>query len=323
MTRNRILGLAASLLIGTAGLAAADYPERTITIIVPWSAGGGTDAAARTIGAIMERDLGQKVTVVNRTGGSGVVGHSAIANAKPDGYTIGLITSEINMMHWMGLTDLTQEAYAPLALMNEDPAGIHVAGDAPWDSLSDMAEDIRANPGKFKGTGTGLGGSWHLALAGLLNEMEIPADALPWIPSKGASTGLLDVVAGGAHVAPVSLPEAAALTEAGKLKTLAVMAADRSATYPDVPTVAEETGIDWSQGVWRGMVVPAGVDPEIVAILSAEMEKVYNDPEYIAFMQGRGFGLRYLDADAFGSFLAENDAAMGDVLTALGLAKTD
>lgn len=310
---------AASALLLTAGMAAADYPEKAITIIVPWSAGGGTDAAARTIGAIMERDLGQKVNVVNRTGGSGVVGHSAIASAAPDGYTIGLITSEINMMHWMGLTDLTQSSYAPLALMNEDPAGVHVAGDAPWSSLSEMIEDIRSNPGAFKGTGTGLGGSWHLALAGMLNELGIPAEALPWIPSKGASTGLLDVVAGGAHVAPVSLPEAAALSEAGKIKTLALMSTERSEIYPDIPTVEEEIGLKWSQGVWRGMVVPAGVDPEIVAILAAEMEKVYQDPEYVEFMQGRGFGLRFLNASDFGTFLAENDAAMGTVLKAIGL----
>ncbi|MBO0347045.1 tripartite tricarboxylate transporter substrate binding protein [Roseibium sp. CAU 1637] len=317
----KLLSAAAIAAATMTGTAFAEYPEQTITIIVPWSAGGGTDAAARTIGTILERDLGQKVSVINRTGGSGVVGHSAIAAAKPDGYTLGLITSEINMMHWMGLTELTHEAYAPLAMMNEDPAGVHVAATSPWNDLGAMVEDIRANPGKFKGTGTGIGGSWHLALAGLLNELDISADALPWIPSKGAATGLLDIVAGGAHVAPVSLPEAAALAEAGKLKTLAIMSNQRAENFPDVPTVEQAIGVPWSQGVWRGMVVPKGVDEAIVEKLSAAMEKIYKDPEYADFMQKRGFGLRYMGSAEFGEFLGEEDASMGVVLKAIGLAK--
>ena len=87
------------------GNAQAAWPERPITLIVPWGAGGGTDATARIIGTLLEKELGQPVNVVNRTGGSGVVGHAAIASAPPDGYTIGLITVEIGMMHWQGLTD--------------------------------------------------------------------------------------------------------------------------------------------------------------------------------------------------------------------------
>ncbi|MET0192190.1 MAG: tripartite tricarboxylate transporter substrate-binding protein, partial [Hyphomicrobiaceae bacterium] len=103
----------------------AAFPERPVTLIVPWAAGGGTDAVARYIASALEKELGQPVNVINRTGGNGVVGHAAIAGATPDGYTIGLITLEINMMHWVGLTELTYEAYTPLALVNADPAAIH------------------------------------------------------------------------------------------------------------------------------------------------------------------------------------------------------
>ena len=94
-----------------AGAASAAYPERPITFVVPWGAGGGTDTTARYFAAMMEKELGQPVNVVNRTGGSGVVGHSAFAQAPADGYTIGMITVEISMMHWQGLTDLTPEAW--------------------------------------------------------------------------------------------------------------------------------------------------------------------------------------------------------------------
>ena len=105
------------------------YPSAAVRIVVPFPPGGGTDAIARMIAAQMEKEWKQPVNVVNRTGGSGVVGHQAIATARPDGYTIGLITLEINMMHWVGLTDLTYEGYTPFALINTDAAAIQVKTD--------------------------------------------------------------------------------------------------------------------------------------------------------------------------------------------------
>ena len=112
----------------------------------------------------MEKDLGQPFNVVNRTGGSGVVGHSAIATAQPDGYTIGMLTVEISMMHWQGLTELAPKSYTPLALMNEDPPGIQVSSTSPYKTVKELADAIKAAPaGKFKASGTGQGGIWHLS----------------------------------------------------------------------------------------------------------------------------------------------------------------
>ena len=159
--------------------AAQNYPARPITLIVPWGAGGGTDATARIIGSLMEKDLGQPVNVVNRTGGSGVVGHAAIASAQPDGYTIGLATVEIGMMHWQGLTELTSASYTPIGLVNADPAGVQVRADSPYKTVNELLAAIKANPGKFKASGTGQGGIWHLAIAGLLSEQNIAPTALP------------------------------------------------------------------------------------------------------------------------------------------------
>src|SRR6187455_3883072 len=99
----------------------AAYPERPITLIVPWGAGGGTDATARIIASLLEKELKQPVNVVNRTGGSGVVGHQAIASSPPDGYTIGMITVEIGMMQWGGLTTLTAADFTPIGVVNADP----------------------------------------------------------------------------------------------------------------------------------------------------------------------------------------------------------
>src|SRR6187455_3594853 len=122
----------------------AAYPERPITLIVPWGAGGGTDATARILGTLLEKELKQPVNVVNRTGGSGVVGHSAIAQSPADGYTIGLITVEIGMMHWQGLTDLKGSSYTPLGLVNADPAGLQVRADSPYKSVKDLVDAMKA-----------------------------------------------------------------------------------------------------------------------------------------------------------------------------------
>ena len=239
----------------------AAFPERPVTLIVPWAAGGGTDAVARYIASALEKELGQPVNVINRTGGNGVVGHAAIAGATPDGYTIGLITLEINMMHWVGLTELTHESYTPLALVNADPAAIHVHASSKFTKLSDLVDAIKANPGKLKASGTGQGGSWHLAMAGMLHSLKVDPNSVGWVPSTGAATALTDLAAEGIDFVSCSLPEARALISAGKVKSLALMADKRAALFPDTPTLKEASGSPWVKGVWRGMVGPKGLPP--------------------------------------------------------------
>ena len=158
LTRRALIGLA--LAAGAAGAYAQTYPDRPLTLIVPWGAGGGTDAVARMIAALMEKDLGQPVNVVNRTGGSGVVGHAAIAASPADGYTIGMITVEIAMMHHQKLTELNPTSYAPIALVNLDPAGFQVRADSPYKDMKDVLAAIKAAPpGKFKARGPGRAAS--------------------------------------------------------------------------------------------------------------------------------------------------------------------
>src|SRR5262249_30329766 len=242
--------LAAALLVVSFG-ALAQYPQRPIQLIVPWGAGGGTDATARIIGALMEKELKQPFNVVNRTGGSGVVGHDAIARAPADGYTIGLITVEITMMHHVGLTQLKHTDYTPIGLVNADPAGVNVRVDSPYKSVKELLAAIKANPGKFKASGTGQGGIWHLAIAGLLKDQGIDRAALPWVPSQGAAPGLQDLVSGGVEVVPCSIPEARAMIDAGKVRALAIMDANPPALYPKLPTLKGELGSSWQIAAWR------------------------------------------------------------------------
>jgi tripartite-type tricarboxylate transporter receptor subunit TctC len=314
--------LAAIACAGTALPAAAQsYPSRPITLIVPWGAGGGTDATARILGSLLEKELGQPVNVVNRTGGSGVVGHAAIAAAPPDGYTIGLATVEIGMMHWQGLTELKGDSYTPIGLVNADPAGIQVRADAPYKTVQDLLAAVKANPGKFKASGTGQGGIWHLALAGLLRDQKIDPASVPWVPSNGAAPGLQDMVAGGIEIAPVSLPEARSLIDAGKVKSLAIMNDKPSALYPNVPTVKAALGSDWTMAAWRGIVAPKGLPKDVQDKLAGAVRKVAASKEYTDFMASRGFGVVYAGPEEFGKFMAKSSTELGATMKAVGIVK--
>lgn len=319
--KRHLIGLlGAALLLPLPAL--ADYPEKPITLIVPWAAGGGTDATARTIATALEDELGQTVNVVNRTGGSGVVGHTAMAMAKPDGYTLGLITGEINMMHWQGLTQLTYRDYTPIAQINYDYAGIQVAADGPFDSVQTLVDKIRSEPkGTYNASGTGQGGVWHLAFAGFLLDQGMEADRVSWIPSQGAAPAMTEMAAGSIDIVPSSVPEGRSMIEAGKARSLAIMAPERLDSFPDVPTLKEAIDSDYQIGEWRGIAGPKGMDPAIVEKLESALETAFNSDTYQNFMAKQGFGTEWRGADDFGQLMADQDERFGKIVEQVGLAK--
>jgi tripartite-type tricarboxylate transporter receptor subunit TctC len=325
---RRTFATTAAAAVATAGLGLrpslgqANYPSRPITIICPWGAGGGTDATARIVAAVLEKEVGQPVNVVNRTGGSGVVGHSAISTATPDGYTLGMLTVEISMMHWQGLTELTPKSYTPLALMNEDPPGIQVTGSSPWKTAKDLADAIKAAPpGKLKASGTGQGGIWHLALVGWLQAMGLKANHVAWVPSNGAAPAMQDLAAGGLDLVTCSVPEGRAMIEAGKARSLAIMAPQRNPQFADIPTLKEALNIDYTTGAWRGIAGPKGLPQPIAEKLTATLKKVFDSKDFKDFMSNRGFGMIWADAGGFDKFMETGDKQMGEAMKAAGLAK--
>jgi tripartite-type tricarboxylate transporter receptor subunit TctC len=303
--------LIALLFFAATAAAHAQYPQRPVQVIVPWGAGGGTDATARIIASLLEKELKQPFNVVNRTGGSGVVGHDAIAKSAPDGYTIGMITVEITMMHHVGLTQLKHTDYTPIGLVNADPAAINVRADSPYKSVKDLIAAIKANPGKMKASGTGQGGIWHLAIAGLLKDQGVDPGALPWVPSNGAAPGMQDMIAGGVDVVPCSIPEARPMIDAGKARALAIMDANPPALYPNVRAIA----------AWRVLAAPKGIPADAQKTLTAALKRVYDSKEYKDFMASRGFGVVWADPAGTTKFMAESDANLGAALKAVGLAK--
>jgi len=296
------------------------FPSRPIQFICPWGAGGGTDRVARMLAVLLEKDLGQPVTVVNRTGGSGAVGHTAGSTAATDGHTITIVTVEIIMMHWLGLAKVNYADFKPVALVNADAAGVSVRTDAPWKTLKELLDYAKANPGKLKASGTGKGGIWDLARAGMLKAAGISVDAIPWVPSEGAAPGLQELVAGGIQVVTCSLVEARSMIEAKKVRALAIMGEKRAELFPEVPTL-KELGLNWTMGAWRGVGVPKDTPDEIVKVLEKSLEKAVASAEFKKFMQDNGFGILWKPAVEYGKFMTEGDKEMGVLMKEVGLVK--
>jgi tripartite-type tricarboxylate transporter receptor subunit TctC len=232
-----------------------------------------------------------------------------------------MITVEITMMHWQGLTELGPGSYTPLALVNSDPAGFTVRADSPYKSVKEVLDAAKANPGKLKASGTGQGGIWHLALAGLLDDLKIAPNSIPWVPSNGAAPAMQDLVAGGVDIVTCSLPEARPLIEAGKAKPLAIMDDKRAALFPDVPTMQQAIGVNYSVAAWRGIAGPKGLPPDVTAKLIATIRKIAESKEWKDFAASKGYGTAWAPGPEFGAFMAKGDAAMGKTMKAVGLAK--
>jgi len=315
-----LLAVGAFVVVSPTSGEAAWAASRPVQLICPWAAGGGTDRVARMVGILLEKELGQPVTVVNRTGGGGAVGHTSGARATPDGHTLTIVTVELAMMHWMGLTPLTYREFTPIVLVNIDAAGVQVAQDAPWKSLKELLDYVKANPGKAKASGTAKGGIWDLARAGMLKTAGIPVDAMPWVPSTGAATGLQELAAGGVQVVTASLVEGRSLIDAKKVRALANMAEARDPVFPDVPTLKEQ-GLNWTMGAWRGFALPKGTSAEIQGVYEKAMDKIVKSKEFVDFMKGGPFGILYKPSAEFAKFLADQDATFGVLMKEAGITK--
>jgi tripartite-type tricarboxylate transporter receptor subunit TctC len=254
-SRLRSAALVACVLAASACASAGRFPSAPILLICPWAAGGGTDRIARQVAVLLEQDLGVPVNVVNATGGDGVTGHSRGALARPDGYTMTLVTVEIASLHWRGMTNISPHDFAAVGLVNRDAAAVFVRADAPWRDLKALEAAIRAAPRELRASGTSTAGIWHLATAGWLTTAGLKATDVTWVSIGGSAPSLQELAAGGLDLVMCSLPEAQALLSAGRVRSLGVMAETRLAQFADVPTFAEQ-GVAWRIETVRGLAVP-------------------------------------------------------------------
>lgn len=311
--------IAALMLAGAVGPAMAEYPDRPITMIVPWSAGGGTDATGRIIATMLEQKLGQPVNVVNRTGGGGIVGHQAIKEADPDGYTIGIITTELSMYKPVGSADLTYSDYTLVGLYNADPSAIFVRADSPYKSIEDLAEAIKADPAKIKASGANFGGLNHLCWVSLVQLLGAPADKAFWVPTDGAAPSLQLLAAGAIDVDVAQFPEAQAMVDAGEVRPLAFLGNEPHPQHPEVPTVKDALGIDFAIAGWRGVGAPKGIPEEVREKLSAALAEIVASDEFKSFMEGRNYGVVWAGGADFEDYLKTRGEAFAAAITSAGI----
>jgi len=318
----RILGGVALAAFAVAEVANAAWPERPVTIIVPAGAGGGTDGTARLLAKQLQEELKQPFNVVNNGQGGGIVGHTAIAQARPDGYTLGIV---YNYYQWkmMGQADINSTLYTPIALFNVDPAALIVAESSPFKTAKTAYDALKADGGKYKiGCGGSCGGSWHIPNAELFIKYGIDPKKPVMVPAAGAAPSLQDLASGGLDMVLASLPEAKALIEAGKLRPLMVISTSRQgAPFGNVPTAKEAIGIDFEGGAFRLMVGPKGLPPEIVQTLESTLKKIWDSAEFQDGMRNRNFGLKWLGSKDALTFMQEHEKSLAATIIAVGLAR--
>lgn len=256
----------------------AEWPEKSIELIVAYAAGGGTDVTARILQPMLEQELGQSVVVVNRPGAGGEVGHAAIAKAKPDGYTIGIL----NLPPMLTIPITRDAAFGsgdiiPVAGLVADPSALSVPASSPFQTLEDLIEFARENPGAVTIGTTGVGTDDHLAMSYLAKAADI---TLTHVPFGGAGPARTALVGGHVSAAAINLGEAMPSAEEGQVRILAQFGADTSELAPDVPTVGS-LGYDVQMISTRGVGLPAGVDQAVIERLAEALANIASDEAFV------------------------------------------
>jgi tripartite-type tricarboxylate transporter receptor subunit TctC len=312
----RIPTLAALLLsfgaVATAFTATtADYPQKPIRLIVPFAAGGGNDAVARTIAQRLSAGLGQQVVVDNRAGAGGIVGAELAAKSAPDGYTLflgGVGSHAINPGVHRNLPYDPVRDFAPISLIASAPLILVVQPSLPTNSVEEFVALAKAKPETINYASNGNGSSSHLA-AVMFEAMT--GTRMTHVPYKGLAPALVDLLAGQVQAMFSSVVAILPHVQAGKLRALAVTGEKRLALIPDVPTIAESGVAGYQAGSWYGILAPAGTPPEIIRTLNGEIVKAIRQPDV-----KRAFALE--GAEAIGSSPQEFAAHIRAELSRLG-----
>lgn len=305
--------LAFAAALGLSSLAmtaqAADYPQGTIDLVVPFDPGGSVDTTSRIIAETANTLLdGAEITVVNRSGGGGVVGQTSVAKSAPDGYTLLAMTSSVVTNPQMKGAGYAVTDFRPVALYNLDPEVIAVPAASPFQTAEEFMAAATKEPLNI--VVAGVGTSHHMS--GLAIE-RVSEATFNYIPTKGFGAQVQAVVGGHADGALWPLGEATAQAANGGVRILAIASEERDANFPDVPTF-QEAGIDipiWA--TFRGWAVPAGTSDEVVKALSDLMKAVYETPAYVEKMQAAGYSPTFRDADGF-KFVVDSYAEQTSVI---------
>ena len=293
----RVLSVASLALVMGAAASAQDYPSKPISLIVTWNAGGSTDVIARLLAGPLGDRLGQPVAVANRPGGGGSLGTQAALDAPKDGHTILATTSGNHI-----LTPLKNDVgykyddFEPIGQLVAATVILAVKADSPWQSLGDLIDAAKAEPGKYT-FGAVPNGMPHLTLNGLADEAGFE---VVHVPQQGGAPGVTALLAGTVEMLPANAATVASNIKGGKLRGLAVFRSDRDPAFPDIPT-AEEQGHAVFGSPFVGIAVAKGVPDNVLTILRDAVAEVAHDPEFTDKALNTATAITYLPAEEFGA----------------------
>ncbi|MDR9827169.1 tripartite tricarboxylate transporter substrate binding protein [Vibrio sp. FNV 38] len=294
-------------ILASVSVFAADYPTKNIRLVVPFGAGGGTDAVGRTLANSAKDILGQNISIVNRTGGAGAVGMSFGAQQRADGYTLTVVTREIASLPQMGLMRHDADDFKLIRLVNLDPAVVLVSKDSPYNTINDLIKEAKDNPGSVKFASTAAPNFYLMSLE---KDQNIKLNAIPY---NGASEAIPAVLGNHTDVTMVTPGEAIAQLRSGQLKALGVMSEERIEYIPEVPTLKEQ-GIDVVTGTWRGIGAPKDTPDEVIEVLGNAFDEAMASAEFKEFMQKGAMTIHNLDAKAFTDFVAQDTKSLSSLI---------
>ncbi|MGK6311039.1 tripartite tricarboxylate transporter substrate binding protein [Variovorax sp. DT-64] len=304
--RQFVLGsLGAALLPLAATRAfAGGYPERPVTFICPWPAGGTADVTMRALCTAAAKELGQSVVVDNKAGASGMIGLKALASAKPDGYTIGQIPISVTRFSQLGMVQVDPlKDLSYIARVSGQTFGIAVRAEAPWKTLKDLVADAKANPDKITYGTAGLGGATHVGMEEFAMAAGVKFNAIPF---KGGSEALQALMGGHVDVLADSSSWAPHV-KSGKLRLLATWGEQRTAEFKDAPTL-KEAGYNVVVDAPNGIGAPKGLPADIAARLRAAFKVAATSPEFTAACARIDAPLMYLDAPDYEKYVSASVA---------------
>jgi tripartite-type tricarboxylate transporter receptor subunit TctC len=307
-----MLRFAFAVLLALAALAPARaaYPERPITLIVPFPAGGGTDLSARLIAPYIEKHLpGAKIVVMNKPGAGGDIGALDIARARPDGYTIGFMNVPNTMMKSHERpTQWNVGSFVAIANLVFDPAVLASSAEGKYRTLADLVADARKRPGLLTVASAGAGSNTHLDLIAFQAAANVKVLHVPFEGGNGSRTALL-----GNHVEAMAsaLGDVQRFVEAGKIRALAIGTQTRHPLAPDIPTFTEQ-GFAVIGGSSRGLVAPKGTPQEAIDALARATELALKDPELVKKAADIALPLQFMGPAEYGAYLRASDRELAD-----------
>ena len=318
MTSRIFLALVAALFVlGAAPSShAQDYPNRPVTLVVPWPAGGTTDIGMRALASATEKYLKQKIVIENRPGAAGVLGPQQVAqNAAPDGYTLAQIPITVFRFPFMRKTTLDPATdFTYIIGVSGYTFGVVVRSDAPWKTFRELIDYARANPGKINYGTPGAGTTLHITMEQIAKQQGVKWVHVPFKGTPETTGALL-----GGHIDAVADATGwSSLVNSGQLRLLVLWTATRSKNWPDVPTL-REAGIDMVSNSPFGIAGPKGVDPAVVKIIHDAFKKGAEDPAYLEATAKLDQEPAYMSSDDYRRYVAVQLVEQKKLIEELGL----